>query len=159
MALEGARPATRADVSTVAELVRQGLAELRPGRGGAMFVRREGPAEPLDAWVAAALDDASRVIWVGTVDDVVLGALVGRVDLLRGGPPLGVIDALVVDPGARGIGVGEAMTDLALAHFSAAGCGGVDATALPGQRDTKNFFEQQGFTARLLVVHRRLGDD
>ena len=33
---------------------------------------------------------------------------------------------------------------------------GVDATALPGDRLTKNFFESNGFTARLLIMHRRL---
>jgi hypothetical protein len=36
------------------------------------------------------------------------------------------------------------------------GCSGVDATALPGNRATKNFFEESGFTARLLVMHHRL---
>jgi hypothetical protein len=43
-----------------------------------------------------------------------------------------------------------------LAWFSARGCLGVDSTALPGARETKNFFEESGFTARLLVMHRRL---
>ena len=31
-----------------------------------------------------------------------------------------------------------------------------DAMALPGHRATKNFFEAHGFTARALVMHRRL---
>ena len=31
------------------------------------------------------------------------------------------------------------------------------ALALPGHRATKNFFEGQHFTARALVMHRRLG--
>lgn len=45
---------------------------------------------------------------------------------------------------------------MALDWFVGAGCTGVDALALPGARATKNFFEENGFTARLLVVHRRL---
>jgi hypothetical protein len=36
------------------------------------------------------------------------------------------------------------------------GCVGIDALALPGNRQTKNFFESFGFTARAIVVHRRL---
>jgi hypothetical protein len=35
---------------------------------------------------------------------------------------------------------------------------GIDAFALPGMRETKNFFEGSGFTARLLVMHRQAVD-
>ena len=38
-------------------------------------------------------------------------------------------------------------------HPSLADVSGVDATALPGHRQAKNFFERAGFTARLLVMH------
>lgn len=43
--------------------------------------------------------------------------------------------------------------------FRSQGCVGVEATALPGQRATKNFFEEQGLQARLLTVYRSLTDD
>jgi hypothetical protein len=46
--------------------------------------------------------------------------------------------------------------DSLLAWASERGCQGVDATALPGDRATKNFFEGSGFTARLLVMHHRV---
>ncbi|MGH9181071.1 MAG: hypothetical protein ACRDY5_05080 [Acidimicrobiales bacterium] len=46
-----------------------------------------------------------------------------------------------------------------LAWFGDRRCAGIDAVALPGQRATKNFFEGNGFTARLIVMHRRLGAD
>ena len=36
---------------------------------------------------------------------------------------------------------------------------GIDATALPGNRATKNFFEAHGFTARLLVMHHALAQE
>jgi hypothetical protein len=35
-------------------------------------------------------------------------------------------------------------------------CLGVDAIALPGNRDTKNFFETFGLVARAILVHRPL---
>jgi hypothetical protein len=38
-----------------------------------------------------------------------------------------------------------------------AGCFGLDALVLPGNRATKNFFEASGLTARAIVVHRSLG--
>jgi hypothetical protein len=43
-----------------------------------------------------------------------------------------------------------------LAWCGEQGCNAVDAYALPGDRQTKNFFEESGFTARLLVMHHRL---
>jgi hypothetical protein len=48
------------------------------------------------------------------------------------------------------------MLDAVIAWCTERGCTGIDAHALPGNRDTKNFFETFGFTARLLVVHRSL---
>ena len=33
---------------------------------------------------------------------------------------------------------------------------GIDATALPGDRLAKNFFESAGFKARRLIMHKRL---
>jgi hypothetical protein len=43
-----------------------------------------------------------------------------------------------------------------LAWCDERGCFGVDALALPGNRETKNFFESFGLVARAIVVHRRL---
>jgi GNAT superfamily N-acetyltransferase len=68
---------------------------------------------------------------------------------------LGVIEDIYVEPEARAVGVGEAMMASALEWFTAEGCKGVDAYALPGDRHTKNFFEESGFSARLLVMHHR----
>jgi hypothetical protein len=43
-----------------------------------------------------------------------------------------------------------------LAWAGERGCVGVDALALPGSRETKNFFESFGLVARAIVVHRDL---
>ena len=54
------------------------------------------------------------------------------------------------------MGVGEALVADLVEVATARGCLGIDAPALPGHRQTKNFFEGQGFTARLLTMHRPL---
>ena len=149
--MESARPALATDAARLAELGRMARAELRTERGGSVLLARE-LARP-DALTPAI--DGHRT-WVGTLDDVVLGYLVARVEAIAEGGRLGVIDEIYVEPGGRQVGLGEAMLDLALAWFADEGCAGVDAYALPGMRDTKNFFELFGFTARLLVVHHRL---
>lgn len=48
------------------------------------------------------------------------------------------------------------MMDQILAWCRVHDCIGVDALALPGHRDTKNFFESFGLVARAIVVHRSL---
>jgi hypothetical protein len=93
---------------------------------------------------------------VGTIDDVVLGFGVVLVEQLRSGTKLGVITDLFVEEGAREVGVGETIAQVLVAFCVERQCVGVDAVALPGHRATKNFFEEQHFTARMLTMHRRL---
>ncbi len=143
----------------LAALCRQALSELRAvDRGGPVYVAREGRAEPVDESLGQAVADPECTVVVGTVDDVVVGYATGRVECLRDGTRLGVIDDLYVEPEARAVGVGEAMMDDLLPWFRARSCKGVDSTALPGLRATKNFFEESGFSARLIVMHHRMAD-
>jgi GNAT superfamily N-acetyltransferase len=156
--VEGVRPATEADLPRLAELARVGIAELLPTRGGAVWANREARPEPLEDSLKQALaDDATRVV-VGTVDGVPLGYAVVHVEELHDGSLLGVVDDIFVEEGARGVSVGEAMMNDLIAWCRARGCTGMDAMALPGHRETKNFFEESGFTARKLVMHHRLDD-
>ena len=154
--MEAARQATGADVERLAELARQGADELTPMRGGAMWSARDARPEPLEAAYLALLARDDTCVVVGTIDDVAIGLGVGRLERLRDGRGLGIIDELFVEPEARSIGVGEAIVDELLEFFGRHECIGVDALALPGNRATKNFFEQHGFVARSIVMHRRL---
>ena len=85
---------------------------------------------------------------VGTLDDHVVGYGIVQIELLRDGTRLGVIDEIYVEPEARAVGVGELLVERLVAFCVEAGCAGVDAAALPGDRQAKNFFERAGFTAR-----------
>jgi GNAT superfamily N-acetyltransferase len=120
-----------------------------------MFLAREARDEAGDD-LSRALEDGSACVLVGTLDDVVVGFASAGAERLRDGTTLAVIGDLYVEPEAWGVGVGEALMDSLLAWASERGCQGVDATALPGDRATKNFFEGSGFTARLLVMHHRV---
>ena len=156
--MEGARLATADDVGRLAELYRQAEGELTAFRGAALLFEREALRRPAEQSLAGALVSPDHALWAGTIDGVVVGYGVGRVDRLAAGDRLGVIEDLFVEPEARSVGVGEALTVALLAWFADQGCCGVDALALPGARATKNFFEESGFTARLLVMHRRLDE-
>jgi GNAT superfamily N-acetyltransferase len=101
--------------------------------------------------------DPDALVLVGTFDGVVVGYGLVQRETLRDGTAIAVIDGLYVEPDARGVGVGEALMEEVLAWSVAAGCRGIDGFALPGDRETKNFFERFGLTARAILVHRSLG--
>jgi GNAT superfamily N-acetyltransferase len=145
------RPARAHDAAALAALRRAALAEQALLRGGELYAQREARPTPSPGTEGTAL-------WVGELAGEVVGYLAARADGLRDGRLVGVIEAVYVDPACRGVGVGEAMLGPALDWFRAQACVGVDALALPGARATKNFFEESGFTSRLLVMHHRLED-
>jgi len=151
-----ARPAARADLPRVVELVEAAIADLRPSRGGDLFARREGRADVSVDGLAPFVAGGEAAAYVGTIDDVPVGIATVRVDVLRDGGRLAVVDELFVEPEARGVGVGEAMMDAVVAFAEAQGCLGIDALVLPGNREAKNFFESFGLTARAIVVHRAI---
>lgn len=157
--MHGCRVASEADVARIAELVRLAIAELEPTRGGAVWKAREARAEPVEQSVRAQLDEPGARVLVGTIEGFVVGYTVARIEELRDLTRLGVIDEIFVEPEARGVGVGEAMITDVIAWCEKAGCIGIDSMALPGHRETKNFFEEAGFTARKLVMHRRMNGD
>ncbi|MFT7600626.1 MAG: GNAT superfamily N-acetyltransferase [Acidimicrobiales bacterium] len=151
--MEAARFAVESDLGAMRWVAEQVLHEQADARGGDLFQRREaaGALESIPEAVAAGQGV------VGTYDDVVLGYGIGITEELDDGSLLGRITALAVVADGRGSGIGEAIMNAMLERLRSDGCIGVDATALPGDRHTKNFFESFGLKARLLVVHRSFG--
>jgi len=158
--MEAARLAEAEDLARLGELARQAIAELAPQRGGAVWRRRDARNEPVEDDLAAAIAETgaggARLVLVGTIVDIPVGYGVVRCVDLDDGGHLAVIEDLYVELGARGVGVGEAMMDLIIEWAQDRRCIGVDAVALPGNRETKNFFESFGLVARAIVVHRPL---
>jgi ribosomal protein S18 acetylase RimI-like enzyme len=155
--VESTRPATVEDIPRVVELAGLMRTELAAMRGGRLWLEREAWAEPLDDAYAALLTRDDALLLLGRIDDVVVGFGAVVVEPLRSGARLAVITDLFVEPEAREVGVGEALITALVEHGGALGCIGVDASALPGHRAAKNFFETHGFTARALTMHRGLG--
>ena len=154
--MESARSANANDVGRIGELAAELAAELTPTRGGDVWSRREAPKVPYEQHYHALLaHDLAAELAVGTIDSIVVGYGAVRVERLRDDSQLGVIDELFVEVGAREVGVAEAIIDHLTAWCATAGCFGVDARALPGNRQAKNFFEAHGFVARSLTMHHR----
>ena len=151
-----ARPAAGADLAALAELAAEAVGELTPERGGAGWRRQSARPVPTDLSLEADLEDEGSHVVAGTIDGTIVGYGVVRAEELLGGGLLGVISDLYTVPGARGVGVGEAVMDALIDWCRQRGCFGVDSLALPGDRHTKNFFESFGLVARAIVVHRSL---
>jgi GNAT superfamily N-acetyltransferase len=154
--VEHARPATLDDLDVVAALWDMGVAELDGQRGGDLLAG--GLVRPdLVRSLRAVLSDRERLVTLGFLESVPVGLASTYCDRDRR-EPVGVVELIYVEFEARQVGVAEAMLDVVMPWCAAQGCVGVDAPALPGSRPAKAFFEDNGFLARLIVMHRRLPD-
>lgn len=159
--MEGARPAGPADVAPCERLLAEGLRSLTDRRGGAALAADPDPESPPAGTERAAerlaewMGVPGHVLLAGTLDGGVAGVAAGHVREITG-ERVGVVDCLYVEPDARGVGIGTALTDALVQAFIDLACTAADAQALPGDRETKQRFEAAGFSARLLVLRRRL---
>lgn len=160
--MESVRAATPADLATVAALAEAFIAEQRPLRGGEIWAgldaRRLSPERIAAALDGAPSSPAQHLVLLGCFDDHEVGFVLASIEAVANGDLLTRIHGLYVEPDAREVGVGSALLEAVLDAASAAGCAGVDATVLPGNRDAKNFFEMHGLVARAISVFRAVGE-
>lgn len=150
---EFVRRAETEDTGALAELEATGRAAITTSRGGAAWLATH-PCLGAAGW-QVRLADRGWVTMVAGLDGVVLGAATMRLPL--GHPRAAAeISYIYVHPEARELGLGSSLLTELIAVARAAGATEIDATALPGDRETKNMFERAGLVARLLVVNRRL---
>ena len=155
--MESARPATIEDLEAIEAIANRQRARIEGQRGASLFLRRELGRWPDRERLQAAVDGDGGAAVVGCYDEVVFGFGVVAFETLLDGSELARITEFVVDEEIRGSGIGEAMMNHLVGLAEAKGCVGIDSVALPGDRETKNFFESFGLKARLLTVHRALG--
>ncbi len=153
---EAARLAVESDITVIAELVAEAAKEKESVRGGSVWGRLEARMEPVAASLSDDLSSDEACLVVGTIDTAIVGFASARLVMLHDGALLGRVNEIYVMGEARGVGVGEAMMNLLLNWARRHHCIGVDSLALPGDRNTKNFFETHGLVARSITVHRAL---
>jgi GNAT superfamily N-acetyltransferase len=151
-----ARVATIADIGVLSALATDLYGALRTERGGLAHLALHGRTEPLVDSFVADTSNSEVLVVSGMVDGTILGYAVCRLTRTRESSLIAVIEEIYTDPDARRVGVGEAMLDLVTEWAASSDATGLDAIALPGMRDTKNFFERFGLTARAITVHKKL---
>jgi len=153
-----ARQANNGDIEPLADVRRSHIASIADDRGAPLLTEQDVAAHGSDdvQRLQQAMTGRDHHLVVGTLDDHPFGYGILRLERLSDQRTLGVVDELLVDREARQVGLGEAIMIALVEQASRHGCFGVDSRALPGDRETKNFFESFGLKARLLTVHRSL---
>lgn len=154
--IEAIRQANAEDLAHLADLAKTAVDEQTPDRGGFIWSQREAIEIPAGPTLSAAIDDPESLVLVGTIDEEIVGYARAHLEALRNKETIAVITDIFVIEGAREVGVGELMIEALVSWAGEKGCRGLDAIVLPGNRQTKNFFETAHFTARAIIVHHSL---
>ncbi len=154
--LENARIADANDFKYLEQLGLAAEAELIQKRGG-LTLSKENPnyGDP-ESYFQSAFSDSSIEVFVGTIDEVIVGFGIIKLGSLEDDTAHASIKALYVEEPARSVGVGEAIMEEMLICATSHKAEAVDAVALPGDRATKNFFETHGLVARAIIVQKAL---
>lgn len=166
------RLARTADAGLLAQMYASASGEISGARGGWALIASQGRGDMVLASFESQLKDPSFCVAIASLvpagaaaiggaesaDGLVVGYATCHAFEVHGGQRLGRVEELYVVPGARRQGVGRALAAFMMDWCTEKDCVGMDANALPGSRPAKSFFESAGFTARLLVMHRRLED-
>jgi GNAT superfamily N-acetyltransferase len=148
------RPAIEDDIPELLRMYRileAEQADLRP-----LWPIADGLDAPLAESFASVIRDEDSLVVIGEIDQVPLGFCWGRSEPLlaqAGGSRVAVIRIIFTEPEARGVGVGEVMILPVLDEMRRRGHHLFDARVSPGHRHAKNFFESNGFSARLIIMH------
>jgi ribosomal protein S18 acetylase RimI-like enzyme len=109
---------------------------------------------PTDAQLAEMVDSSATTLFVARAER---GEIVGALTLAMFRIPTGIrawIEDVVVDEGARGQGVGEALTKAALEVAQRAGARTVELTSRPSRASANRLYQRLGFGMRETNVYR-----
>ena len=137
------RLAQLADAEACERLDTQARQETAGARGAEAFFAEQPPS--------LLVGNPAGFTLVAEVDGVTVGFTTIRTTRV-GESIVATIVRVFVTARARRVGIGDALIAAARSQARERGCARIDALTLPGDRDTKNLFERNGLTARLIVA-------
>ena len=149
------RSAAGDDIPLMMRILGEAEGEIEKWRGGKVLWESR-PSDSLAELLERCLARDDMLCLLGTLDDVPVSIGLATQAKLANGDPIAKIQIFYVLEGARGVGAGAAIMAELTAWAETKGCIGIDATALPGDRSTKNFFESHGMSARALTLFKQL---
>ena len=148
--------ASAEDLETLTFLREEAISEAKNKRGGEVLLN-------LETFSDDSLTELSN--WLTSPDHRVVAGLFGEAVVAYGilefsntndKQRIASIKEIFVLKEARSVGVGESVINFLIDEAIQHKVVGIDSFALPGDRETKNFFETQGMVARLIHVYRPL---
>ena len=150
------RQATLQDATELVRLRSLACEHIAQQRGGAVALLSDFSDQ--DA-LKASLEpgaDRERLVIIALIGDAPVGYCSAAIAQLEQGYALCRISELFVESPAQEIGMGALLLQFTTEWALERQCAGIDATVMPGDRETKNFFETFGLVARAITVHQDL---
>jgi len=147
------RVAVAQDVTNLERLRDLAAAHISSQRGGVVALLREFADNSAFEELTEGQISQGRLILIGLISETAVGYCFAESVKLSDDFALCQIQELFVESEARDVGVGQLLMDSLTAWAVQQRCGGIDATVMPGDRETKNFFETFGLVARAISVH------
>jgi GNAT superfamily N-acetyltransferase len=127
-------------------------------RHGELYAREYGwdtSFERLVAGIAAAFDPATDRAWIADVD----GERAGMVLCVHGDDATAKLRTLLVEPTARGLGVGTALVDEVIQHARQRGYRTLTLWTNDVLHAARRIYERAGFTLQAEAPHHAFGRD
>ena len=150
------RQAKLEDAPELARLRHLACEHIAQQRGGAVALLSEFPEQDS---LKASLEpgsDTERLFIIALIGNTPVGYCSAAITQLEQGYALCRISELFVESPAQEIGMGALLLQFTTQWAVERQCAGIDATVMPGDRETKNFFETFGLVARAITVHQDL---
>ncbi|MHB8826495.1 MAG: GNAT family N-acetyltransferase [Acidimicrobiales bacterium] len=106
-----------------------------------------------DAKLASIIENPSLTLFVARESGAILGTLTLAVFPIPSGG-IAMIEDVVVDELARGLGAGEALVTAAIARAASLGAREVDLTSRPSRKAANALYQKIGFVQRETNVYR-----
>ncbi|HET9089076.1 MAG TPA: GNAT family N-acetyltransferase [Acidimicrobiales bacterium] len=106
-----------------------------------------------NAKLASIIENPSLTLLVARESGAILGTLTLAVFPIPSGE-IAMIEDVVVDESARGLGAGEALVTAAIAHAASLGAREVDLTSRPSRKAANALYQKIGFEQRETNVYR-----
>ena len=137
-------------------LRKEAISELKNKRGGEVLLNMESFSEDSVEKFSYWFNSTDHRVFAGLFGDAIVAYGILEFSNTNDNQRIASIKEIFVLKDARSVGVGESLISLMTHEASEHNAVGIDSFALPGDRETKNFFETQGMVARLIHVYRRL---
>ena len=137
-------------------LRKEAILELKNKRGGEVLLNMESFSEDSVEKFSYWFNSTDHRVFAGLFGDAIVAYGILEFSNTNDNQRIASIKEIFVLKDARSVGVGESLIESMINEAIQHDAIGIDSFALPGDRETKNFFETQGMVARLIHVYRTL---